>query len=66
MNRNKIVEWYCPDCKKIVRPQQRLVPTSKGMVAVDVNPKTCPNCRAHLQRHVTKVKADVAKDNPKV
>lgn len=55
MNKNKIIEWYCPRCETIVTPKQVVLVTSEGMVPVDVNPKTCPDCNSYLQRHVTRV-----------
>ena len=55
VNKNKVVEWYCPDCETIVEPKQVAIATPEGMIAIDINPKTCPDCGSHLQRHVTRV-----------
>lgn len=55
MNKNKVVEWYCVSCEKIVAPKQFLYQTPEGIFAKDVSPKTCPECNSTLQRHVTRV-----------
>jgi hypothetical protein len=56
MNRNKVVEMYCPNCKDIVGSQPVIMVLADGSSRLEEHRlKRCPFCHSGLQRHVTRV-----------
>ncbi|MCJ7768627.1 hypothetical protein MUP79_09585 [Candidatus Bathyarchaeota archaeon] len=56
MNRNKVVEMYCQNCKQIIPSEPTIIMQKDGGNRMEMRgPKKCPYCNTGLQRHVTKV-----------
>ena len=60
MNKNKIVEMYCPKCNTIVPNQPTVMIQEDGTKRLEMlRAARCPECNGGLQRKVTRIKKEI-------